>query len=687
MADLAKLVVRMEADNKKLIGELEKSNRKLDKFERNVTTSTRKIDKQFSSLGGGLKKVIAGLGALAAVNIAKNMVRDAVELGDSIAKMANVTGFAAEALQQVQFAADRSGVPVATLNTSLQVFAKRVGEAETGVSPLITGLKKLDQQLLDNIMNARNQEDAFRAVIKAMDAEQSAVGRARIANAAFGRSGLAMANLVKDGAAGLDALIERFRELGGGLSDRAVANSEKMKDAMTDLGVAFSNRLANTILENSEAITGFVNSLIDAIPAVVKATAVFLDFFGVIDAGPRLRLEEIEHRIQNITSQIDRLKAAGAKVEDIRFYSRMTEGGRQDVSLKNALDMLEIFQKERATLLKQIAQEDAALETASAARRLQTTQTTHTQILETVKSAGAQWVTTSEGIQDQLINTELRGATRRLAAVRAFEKKRQDEITKMQAEGEALHLSLQTPEETAGAQLGRATELFNQGFIDLEDLSRAQDRFLQQTQNTTNLWGEMWRNTTDQFASGIGNAVSTAIFEQQSLADTMRSALRGVAQQVLSTLVEIGVKQLLLAATAKATLAANTTALVGSMAVIAKASAPAAAGMSLATAGGNAIPASAGIASTHALSQTLSGVAHDGGMIPTDGTYFLQGGEYVQSKENVDKGMNGALAVNFNIRTNDAAGFDTLLHRKRGIIVRMIQDAYEGRGKRGGPLR
>jgi hypothetical protein len=45
------------------------------------------------------------------------------------------------------------------------------------------------------------------------------------------------------------------------------------------------------------------------------------------------------------------------------------------------------------------------------------------------------------------------------------------------------------------------------------------------------------------------------------------------------------------------------------------------------------------------------------------------------------------LTVNFNVTANDAQGFDSLLFKRRDMIIGMVQEAYQRRGTRGGPVR
>lgn len=70
----------------------------------------------------------------------------------------------------------------------------------------------------------------------------------------------------------------------------------------------------------------------------------------------------------------------------------------------------------------------------------------------------------------------------------------------------------------------------------------------------------MWSETFDRFAAGIGDAVADSLLEGDSFAETMQSLYKNVAKTIISSLIEIGVKRMLLAATEQKAAAATSSA-------------------------------------------------------------------------------------------------------------------------------
>ena len=165
--------------------------------------------------------------------------------------------------------------------------------------------------------------------------------------------------------------------------------------------------------------------------------------------------------------------------------------------------------------------------------------------------------------------------------------------------------------------------------------------------STSQDFDTMWGNTFNNFAQGVGDAVGTAITEGQNFGDAMKSIAKSAIKEVISGLVQIAVKKLALAAIEKTIgvtgAATNVATAAATGTAIATAMAPAAAMASLASFGGNSVPAMTGIATTVALSEglALAGMAHDGiDSIPREGTWLLDKGERV-----VDRRTNADLKL------------------------------------------
>ncbi|MCR8922666.1 tape measure protein [Dasania sp. GY-MA-18] len=159
-------------------------------------------------------------------------------------------------------------------------------------------------------------------------------------------------------------------------------------------------------------------------------------------------------------------------------------------------------------------------------------------------------------------------------------------------------------------------------------------------QQSASEFAQLWGRTLDRFSAGVGDAFATAIIDQKDFGEAMRGLVVDLGKTIISTLVEIGVKKLLLSTLGEAALAAETAASVAAAGVVASAWATPAAMVSLASYGANSAPATAGITATNSVAQGLAvaGIAHGGlDYVPSESTFLLDEGERVLSpRQNKD---------------------------------------------------
>jgi len=115
---LQKLIVTLEAESSRLNSQLDKSNKRLKRWENKAGKS---VD--------GVKKAFIGLATVASAAIFTRMVKGSIEFADSIGKVSDAVGLATDTYQGYVHAASLAGVEQSQLNSNLTAFVKRVGEA------------------------------------------------------------------------------------------------------------------------------------------------------------------------------------------------------------------------------------------------------------------------------------------------------------------------------------------------------------------------------------------------------------------------------------------------------------------------------------------------------------------------------------------------------------------------------
>lgn len=201
-------------------------------------------------------------------------------------------------------------------------------------------------------------------------------------------------------------------------------------------------------------------------------------------------------------------------------------------------------------------------------------------------------------------------------------------LTQMQA----AHLRLQNERQKNEA----LAELRQQ---DLADNDSYWHKWMESAEKNLLSFDDLSKTVIDNFTTGFGSAIESLVFDAQTLDDALKGIAETILRSVVNSLGQMAAQWIALQAVQMATGTSATAATVGQAAIAGAAWAPAAAAASLATLGTNAAPAAGALASTHALSKTLSltGMAHDGiDSVPKEGTWLLDKGERVLTSTQAD---------------------------------------------------
>lgn len=158
---------------------------------------------------------------------------------DPIAKFADRLGIGIESLQEIQHAAELSGVGVDKVNTALQRFIRRSAEAVKGSGEAKGALEELGVDLLDSFGNPKDFEVLFNDVADAIARFKDPSDRVRLAFKLFDSDGVGLVNLLKLGSQGVGELRQEAQDFGIVISEDVARNSEMFNDA--------SDRLSKSI--------------------------------------------------------------------------------------------------------------------------------------------------------------------------------------------------------------------------------------------------------------------------------------------------------------------------------------------------------------------------------------------------------------------------------------------------------
>ncbi len=219
MTDLAKLVVKLEAQTAQYQRELAKSNKKMDTFVKRQEKALKKVDSAFKAFAAGLS---AGLFV--------KITRDSLEFADQIQKLNLRLGASTEFLSEMRFVAEQTGVKFESLTMGLQRMVRRISEAGKGTGEAVKALEEMN--LNAEALARLAPEQQYAVIADRLGGLENQADRVRLAMKLFDSEGVALVQTMGEGAAGINKLRAEARSLGLTLTQDAADAAARANDAM-----------------------------------------------------------------------------------------------------------------------------------------------------------------------------------------------------------------------------------------------------------------------------------------------------------------------------------------------------------------------------------------------------------------------------------------------------------------------
>lgn len=522
---------------------------------------------------------------------------------------------------------------------SLQGLNSRLGEAAvTGGGPLVEAFQALGLNIRE--VRSLNTDDMILEISKAFEKLDDAQKETFLSAELFEGEAEKLITLLRKGPKEIERLTKEYRELAGVISEAEAAKIANMTKAWKDMKVALDGLAVTVLSLVSEDATEWIGKVTKSLSAFSKWVNNNKDVFNfLIGMTP----------FGGYDSYSEAWDGATDSIQDYIFN----------------LQMFVINEKIANSTSKELT--DNLMRQRKEMQRIND-ERVRSQSLVTVPK-GTDKPELPELPVPLLDEAGFRGALK------------QDEK------------QMQAVQNVIDQQMAIKRAMFE---ADLEGMQNYWDEFNNQNEVAADKFDEKWGSVIGSFSQGVGDAFATAIVDQESLGKGLQSVMRSVTKEVISSLIKIGVQRAIQAALGKGQLAASTAAGIGSAAALTAAYGPAALAVNIATLGGAALAAAASAptaAAAHIAAMKGAGVlgqAHDGlDYVPQTGTYLLEKGERVVKKEDNKSIMAGGMGntYNFTIQAMDTQTGVDFLMKNENAIVSMIQDKYDSRGEKGGPMR
>lgn len=258
MNDFEKINIILAARDREFARAMDRNTKRVERFTRqsnkNLSKTTQRLN-VMAIAGKAIGPVLAAIGAAKVISGLKSTVAAL----DDVGKTADKIGITTDALQEYRTIAESAGIAQGGLDSSLERFSKRLGEAVLGGGAANKMLKEMGLEAED--LTAMGLDKALQVIADKMALISDPAERAAKAAALFGREGVAMVNLMREGSAGMERMRAEARELGIVIDEDLIRKAEGAQTQLDLMGRVIDAQLNSALIEMAPLLVGAATRL------------------------------------------------------------------------------------------------------------------------------------------------------------------------------------------------------------------------------------------------------------------------------------------------------------------------------------------------------------------------------------------------------------------------------------------
>lgn len=234
MTDLAKLVVRLEAEIGKYQENLEKAEKQLRKFA--------------DASEGVLSKVQDRLAAYFAVDKLLDWGKHILENGDHLAKFSQSTGIAVEELSRLDYALRSSGVAGEDAGKLLRTLNQQISDAAGNAKgDAAAAFRAMGLSVRDASGHIKDERELLLEIADKFQGYADGANKSALATQLLGKSGASAVPFLNQGADGIKRLTEEADRLGATIDGDTARAAEEFNDRLGRMKTLLVDGIGNTI--------------------------------------------------------------------------------------------------------------------------------------------------------------------------------------------------------------------------------------------------------------------------------------------------------------------------------------------------------------------------------------------------------------------------------------------------------
>ncbi|MBE3130032.1 MAG: phage tail tape measure protein, partial [Acidobacteria bacterium] len=273
-------------------------------FDGDVTSGLKRTAGGLSGIGSTIATglavgatAMAGLGAAAFANTAR-----VGEMADSLLDLKAVTGASTDQLQEWRFVAASTGQKTDFFGDSVKQLNRTMTQLEDGTGKGSDALSRLGVSVRDSAGNMKSSAQITNDAIIALSGMTDVSLRAQLATDIFSRKANELIPVLDEGAAGLEAMKLQAHDLGGVLSEDALAAADHFRQSLavlhtqvTGVGNAVGANLAPVL----DSVVQFISNKV--LPVVIDLSERFGAWWTKMQDGPGI-MANIKDALGNMLS-------------------------------------------------------------------------------------------------------------------------------------------------------------------------------------------------------------------------------------------------------------------------------------------------------------------------------------------------------------------------------------------------
>lgn len=484
MAALGELVVSLSANTAK--------------FTEGMNKAEYQSQKAFDSMKKSAVAYGAAIGtvAVAAVTAFAFSVKKAVDAADEMSKASQKIGVTTEALSQLKYAADLSGVSFEGLQNGLKKLSVNLYEASNGTITQVETFKALGLSVTDSSGKLKSADMVLEEIADTFQRMPDGVKKTALAVEAFGKAGADLIPMLNGGAEGIRTLRDEADMLGLTIDKAMAIDAEKFNDSIAKLSASYDGFAMRT----GSILLPALNSIVDTVDDTI---------FG---------FDKLERAIRKQRgTDVGSWKPTpmiGDKPKDGEFNLSL---GEYAVVAEKKVEI----DKDAERRAEQAAKAAADLRKKLSEEQLRDIQNDINFELDLFEAKNKQEIELEKDKEEE----------RRQLIADTVEKQKE-----FNAEVERVKDSV-NPLRQYNVEIGKLAEMFNMGRISAEEFSvasaNAQKEMLGFTENGKDKFDEL-KNAIDGFAQDGADAMADFIFgTKSSFGDMVNSMLKDLARLAL----------------------------------------------------------------------------------------------------------------------------------------------------------